>query len=143
MFSISCRIQTNSIVGTRLVTYFFLTLMLLKVCIMPLIYLDFELRRDYIVKNLCINRDRPELNCDGKCYLAKRIAAAREKEEQKAERNFIYQLCETLAEPIKPAFPVFSETLPHKLAGKKLFHYSPALNDRLLISGVFHPPVEA
>ena len=29
---------------------------------------------DYIVEVLCVNRDRPELNCDGKCYLAQQLA---------------------------------------------------------------------
>ncbi len=29
----------------------------------------FELRRDYIAEHLCVNRDQPELKCNGKCYL--------------------------------------------------------------------------
>jgi hypothetical protein len=33
----------------------------------------FELNRDYIVKNLCENRDKPELRCCGKCYLQKQL----------------------------------------------------------------------
>ncbi len=33
----------------------------------------FELRRDYIAEHFCINRDRPELECDGKCYLRARM----------------------------------------------------------------------
>lgn len=32
--------------------------------------------RAKIAETLCINRDKPELHCDGKCYLKKKIAAS-------------------------------------------------------------------
>lgn len=35
----------------------------------------FELRRDFIVQNLCENRAKPELKCCGKCYLKKQLKA--------------------------------------------------------------------
>lgn len=127
---------------SRLMSYFFFTLMLIKVCIMPLIYLDFELRHDYIVKNFCINKNRPQLNCDGKCYLAKRIAAAKEKEEREAERNFVYQLCETIAEPIRPVF-AFGKCDTAETQVTVSFDYLPNLKGRILTSGVFHPPLTA
>ena len=31
----------------------------------------YQLSQDYIVENLCENRDRPELKCNGKCFLMK------------------------------------------------------------------------
>jgi hypothetical protein len=34
---------------------------------------DFYLNRDYIAKNLCVNRDKPMMHCNGKCYLAKKL----------------------------------------------------------------------
>ncbi|PIB35343.1 hypothetical protein BFP72_08010 [Reichenbachiella sp. 5M10] len=51
----------------------------------PLIYMDFGMRRDYIAEVLCINRDKPMLHCDGKCYLAKKLQAAQEQQEQENE----------------------------------------------------------
>lgn len=39
--------------------------------IVPVI--EYNLNYDYIAKVLCINRDEPELNCNGKCQLAKEI----------------------------------------------------------------------
>ncbi|SHK82700.1 hypothetical protein SAMN04488028_109112 [Reichenbachiella agariperforans] len=51
----------------------------------PLIYMDFGMRQDYIAEVLCINRDKPMLNCDGKCYLAKKLQAAQEQQEQENE----------------------------------------------------------
>ena len=35
---------------------------------------------DYIAKVLCINKDQPELNCNGKCYLMKQLAKSVTKE---------------------------------------------------------------
>jgi hypothetical protein len=128
-------------VKARLSAFFFLSLMLVKVCIMPLIYLDFELRRDYIVKNLCVNRDRPQLNCDGKCYLAKRIAAAQEKEQQEAEQSFIFKLCETLAEPVSLFGSARVTDFVPPASEKVSFSYSSGLNGRILVSGIFHPPL--
>lgn len=51
----------------------------------PLIYMDFGMRRDYIAEVLCINRDKPMLNCDGKCYLAKKLKAAQEQQDKENE----------------------------------------------------------
>jgi hypothetical protein len=34
---------------------------------------DYILNRDYIAKVLCINRDKPEMKCNGKCHLAKQL----------------------------------------------------------------------
>jgi hypothetical protein len=45
------------------------------------VVMAFNLNRDYIAKNLCENRYRPELNCNGKCVLMKKMKE-REKEEQ-------------------------------------------------------------
>jgi len=37
---------------------------------------------DYIVNVLCENKDKPQLNCDGKCYLAKQLAKENEQNGQ-------------------------------------------------------------
>ncbi|MGX1023131.1 hypothetical protein [Psychroflexus sp. MBR-150] len=44
--------------------------------------LNYILNYDYIVNVLCINRDKPKLNCNGKCYLMKMI------EDKQAEKPF-------------------------------------------------------
>lgn len=124
----------------RIGSIFFLMLMLIKVCIMPLIYLDYELRRDYISKNLCINRNRPELKCDGKCYLAKRLAEAHERDQQEAERNFIFQLCETLADPIGHKLSFITETAGSEISNSTETPYQSPLYDRNAVTGIFRPP---
>lgn len=59
--------------GKRVIAYLLLTLISFKILIGPLVYLDFELRKDFIIKNLCESRFKPQLHCDGKCYLAKQL----------------------------------------------------------------------
>ncbi|MEJ2881442.1 hypothetical protein [Pedobacter sp. GR22-6] len=51
------------------------------------IYTAFELNQDYIAKNLCENRDKPEKHCNGKCYLSKKIKQAEEKEKKQEQEG--------------------------------------------------------
>lgn len=129
--------------GKQAIIFSFVILTLVKACVIPLIYLDFNLHRDFIVKNLCSNRDRPQLNCNGKCYLAKRIAAAREHEQQEAERSFLSQLCEVIAEPPKLFFYGPFEANCDLNEEKPLSPYFSSLKNRIHISGIFHPPLAA
>ncbi|MFD2523064.1 hypothetical protein [Emticicia soli] len=68
--------------------------LLVKSFIVPFICLDYQIRKDFIIKNYCVNKNKPELHCDGKCFLAKKIHEQTEKEEQNALQNFIYKLLE-------------------------------------------------
>lgn len=52
------------------------------------VYAGFELNQGYIASTLCENRDKPEMHCNGKCYLAKKLKQAEEK-EKKQERESI------------------------------------------------------
>jgi len=36
-------------------------------------YLEYELRKDYILEFLCVNKDKPITRCNGNCFLNKRI----------------------------------------------------------------------
>ncbi len=42
----------------------------------------YHLNRDYIARVLCENRDKPQLHCDGKCFLAKRLKAQQDKQDK-------------------------------------------------------------
>ena len=42
----------------------------------------YQLNQDYIARVLCENRDKPQLHCDGKCYLAKRLKAQQDKQDK-------------------------------------------------------------
>jgi hypothetical protein len=42
--------------------------------------LHFELNRDFIAKNLCINRFNPDSDCGGKCVLMQKLSTQAKKE---------------------------------------------------------------
>jgi hypothetical protein len=50
------------------------------------VYADFALNHQYIVDNFCVNKGKPWMHCNGRCYLMKKIKAAEQK-EQRQERT--------------------------------------------------------
>jgi hypothetical protein len=46
---------------------------------------NFLLNQDYIAKNLCVNKEKPVLKCNGKCHLAKELKENEEKKTEKVE----------------------------------------------------------
>jgi hypothetical protein len=61
--------------------------MVLQASIQPLILLDYEVRKDYFAEVLCINKEKPELACEGKCILSQKLKDQTEKEEQTKTEN--------------------------------------------------------
>jgi hypothetical protein len=61
----------------RKVTAIFLTaLFTLPIWVKVAVLLEFVVNRAYIVEHYCENRDKPQLRCEGKCYLAKQLKKA-------------------------------------------------------------------
>lgn len=42
--------------------------------------MDYKVNYDYIVNFLCENQDKPEMHCDGKCYLSKALKSSQDTE---------------------------------------------------------------
>lgn len=114
--------------------------MLVKVWVIPLLYLDFEIRRDYIVANLCENRNRPQLNCDGKCYLAKRIAALDEQEKRQAEKNYMSQLLDNVMDQ-RTYYSFASQVVTFEDLPGLSFNYSSPFAAQVAVDDIFHPPL--
>ena len=124
----------------KVVKYIVLTVlavsMLLSTLMVPLIYLDFSVRRDYIAKVLCIERDEPMTVCGGSCYLSgqlKRVAEQQEKEatmpNQKPGFSFFY----------KALSPVEFRTYGDTMASPASFSGHQHMSSSFL-RGVFRPP---
>lgn len=43
-------------------------------------YVEYALNQKYISEFLCINKDKPKLQCNGKCHLTKQIEKQKEKD---------------------------------------------------------------
>jgi len=62
------------------------------------IYASFELNKHYIVSELCENRDKPLMHCEGQCYLSKKLEQAHKKEknqQQESQRYHFQEACIT------------------------------------------------
>ncbi len=74
-------------------------LLTLLVFIQPLskvwIFVSFKINQDYISKNLCENRAKPILKCNGKCQLMKKLKLA-DKDEEKQTPQTIKEKLELL-----------------------------------------------
>lgn len=90
--------------------------LLAKMWVAPLLFLDYEIRKEYIIKNFCVNKSRPELHCDGKCYLAQRLQETRTQDERQATDQFLrsfflvdHCLSETLRYDVTPSLVFLGE----------------------------------
>ena len=99
--------------------------------------------KEAITRNYCINKARPALHCDGKCYLARKLRATDERDSRNgAERDFRAKFDSTASvlppdEPCCPMAKVFaSQRSPTKLA------FAPRKDGVLegFPHTVFHPP---
>lgn len=78
----------------RLVTIFLLVLLTQFPLIFKLgVAIEWNINRDYIAQNLCINKNNPEIHCDGKCQFRKWMETIR-KQENPVQRDFPYQQIE-------------------------------------------------
>ncbi|UOB17473.1 hypothetical protein [Abyssalbus ytuae] len=62
------------------IIFTFLYLLAMLRPVMPVF--EYIINKDYIAEFYCVNKDKPMLNCDGKCYLAKMIQAQQEDKKQ-------------------------------------------------------------
>lgn len=76
----------------QITVLFTICLLFAKTLAVPFLFLDFELRKDFIIQNFCENKNRPELNCDGQCYLAKQLKENQENDEKQATDRFLSKL---------------------------------------------------
>ncbi len=107
----------------------------------PAIFLDYQLRKDFIVRNYCINKNRPEMNCDGKCYLAKQIKKAQENDEKQATDSFITKLLMTESEIKTYSFSDFFSL--KSFISKQILHfcYLESISSNFVISFLKPPRI--
>ncbi|SHF58189.1 hypothetical protein SAMN05444483_101668 [Salegentibacter echinorum] len=100
--------------------------------------IEYVVNYNYIVEVLCENKDKPEMECDGKCYLSKQLAKQTESVEnnpfQDIKKIEIPQFI--IAEEIAKFnfYPKTNFTL------KKVIGYKPNLKAFQFTSKIFHPP---
>jgi len=99
-----------------------------------MIVAEYQLNREYIAKNLCVNKSRPKMHCNGRCHMMKKMKQEEKQDQDNPERraeNKFEIICGTFhTATIIPArsfsvvqYPVFQENT--------CTDYSPSF---------FHPP---
>lgn len=97
------------------------------------VFAGFEMNQKYIAAELCVNKDKPQLHCNGKCYLMKKLKQAEDKEQKQERQSQKVQIQDALI--VKPlVFKQYSFAEIH-------FHvpFSTGMPQSILNS-IFHPP---
>lgn len=99
--------------------------------------LDYIINYDYIAKELCENKAKPEMHCNGKCHLMKELAKASEGEKQQDKKNVHQELELLFCEPVAAFEFAVVVTIPAKRV-QPLYNNLYSHQDTV---SVFHPPV--
>lgn len=123
----------------RYILIFFAALFVMHAGGKLFIYAEFYLNREYIAENFCENKEKPELQCNGKCQLMKSLQEDENKqpEEQKnTTKKVEYQL---FADKVFEASE-FTNDLEFEENEKQIFSYSERFTHALAKS-IFRPPI--
>ena len=60
----------------RLLAWFFTVLILLQSFSQELLVVNYQVNKTRITRLFCVNKARPRLHCNGKCYLAQQLRKA-------------------------------------------------------------------
>lgn len=66
--------MSSAVRNTILFSFLFIYSLSLFRSVMP--YIEYNLNKEFIIAELCENKDKPELKCNGTCHLAKQIEKA-------------------------------------------------------------------
>ena len=94
---------------------------------------EYVINQDYIAEYLCINKDKPEMDCNGKCYLMQKIQ--QENEEKKQNLPAI-----NLKDYPIGFVNILSLQFHTTLVFKKESFTHPDLYSNSFFASVYHPP---
>jgi hypothetical protein len=118
---------------------FIIGLLTIKSLVAPILFFDYELRKDFIIKNYCVNKSRPELHCDGKCYLAKQIQKTQKQDEQQATNQFLAKFFSTENSQLSTNLCIRHQLLVVEVENVQFDFYDEG-RSFVLQKSFFHPP---
>lgn len=116
--------------------YLLAALVLLQTFSRELVVVDFALNQASITARFCVNKARPALHCDGKCYFAKKL------KQQEERENKAPNAPKEKLEMLPTAFSGLVPPAPARWAGTPTGYgpYAAAHVPASAMRGVFHPP---
>lgn len=95
---------------------------------------EYIIYEDYIAEFLCINKDKIELQCNGKCYLMQRLSEQNEQKKQNLPKIVLEEYPIGFVELIN-----YSSEKPPQLKSLNDFEYTNSYTF-LFFPSSFHPP---
>ncbi|MCB0521212.1 MAG: hypothetical protein H6577_10700 [Lewinellaceae bacterium] len=119
------------------VAIFLTTLFISAGCRDVFTILYFYGNQSFIAENLCINKDQPEKNCHGKCYLSKQLEENDGKQSNDPPPNRLFGDFELKALPTEVTI---HGLLIQKLEGRPAWAFEKQLYQSVHSSSLFQPP---
>ncbi|NLR91162.1 hypothetical protein [Flammeovirga agarivorans] len=122
------------------VTFILATIVLIQCISTPLIWMDYNMRKDFYAEVLCVNKNRTDLPqvCGGRCQLKSKLADATSPESESSSKE--NKLKEVVSEPLSLSIFMFSTKSVHRSIDQL-----PMLIDEKVegnyTSSIFHPPI--
>ena len=95
---------------------------------------NYQLNKEYIAKYLCENRDKPQMHCNGKCQMMKKLKQQEKKDQDtpqnKIANNFEYTSNQGHSIVIDPGYTIALLKYPNYEAGIRTS----------FLPSFFHPP---
>ena len=96
---------------------------------------DYFFNKNYITKVLCINKAKPKMHCNGKCYLSRQLKEQEKQEQQIPDsRKINFE--------VAPFFLPKPFSLPNVYYSSIKVQYLPTVDvlSSTFLRSVFHPP---
>lgn len=122
--------------GKKLVVFLLVIIALIQSMSLPLIYLNFEVNREFIAAELCVNRDKPITVCGGLCYLGKQFDEQQQGQETGKTASVKKFLIETFFEERTTGVPQYFTAV----SKRGLIPYL-NLYQSIFSTDIFHPPL--
>lgn len=95
----------------------------------------YELNKDYVSTVLCVNKDKPQMHCNGKCYLKKQLKKTEDRSSKSTgSKSEKYALVYFIVQEFS-----FELRQPIRFAQNYISHYNDFTPHNPIVS-IFRPP---
>ncbi len=70
-----------------ILAYILMSQLIFGLGVKSFVVFEWKMNQEEITEKYCINKDKPMMNCNGKCYLSKQLENLELKEEQERKNN--------------------------------------------------------
>lgn len=120
------------------ISIFLSGVLLFTIFLKSAVFIEFKINQKYIAETRCENKDKPKLNCDGKCYLKTQLAKAESAPPDSPDFRNIKDLSPFVVQKFTKAQTEFFIHKESTQNGMECIFIP-----RRSVGSVFHPPEKA